>query len=208
MASVPPEGARGKCLQRRHAEIQAEGSAAILAGRPERIRTEPRRRPAHLSGFGGSSSQASRNAARFETVPSGNSVTLEDEMTKLADTQARLPDRRDPLHQEHLPAEDRHRQTGLRIDHGLHALPGYRGFRTQGPGRPDPDHLREYRQCGLHFLEAGRRSLPAQNPDLPRQVRPGTRSPDRRRSAGSPRTRRLSETRTSPGTRAQTRQAT
>src|SRR6476660_9568359 len=29
--------------------------------------------PAHLSGFGGSSSQASRNAARFETVPSGNS---------------------------------------------------------------------------------------------------------------------------------------
>lgn len=44
--------------------------------------------PAHLSGFGGSSSQASRNAARFETVPSGNSVSLEDEMIKIADTQA------------------------------------------------------------------------------------------------------------------------
>ena len=42
---------------------------------------------AHIRTSLGPSGPAGRNAQRFETVPSGNAVTLEDEMMKLADTQ-------------------------------------------------------------------------------------------------------------------------
>ena len=43
--------------------------------------------PAHIAGATGSSEAGSRDARRFETTPSGNAVVLEDEMTKVADTQ-------------------------------------------------------------------------------------------------------------------------
>jgi flagellar basal-body rod protein FlgB len=41
----------------------------------------------HIGPSGPGGSPEARNGKRFETTPSGNSVTLEDEMTKLADTQ-------------------------------------------------------------------------------------------------------------------------
>jgi flagellar basal-body rod protein FlgB len=43
--------------------------------------------PAHIASLDGSNLISAHGAKRFETVPSGNAVTLEDEMTKLADTQ-------------------------------------------------------------------------------------------------------------------------
>ena len=43
---------------------------------------------AHLCGFGGSKSQASRNTARSEIIPFGNSENLEDEIVKIAETRA------------------------------------------------------------------------------------------------------------------------
>ncbi|PSC04300.1 flagellar basal body rod protein FlgB [Alsobacter soli] len=43
--------------------------------------------PGHLGGAAGGSAPGSRGAAKFETRPSGNAVSLEDEMTRLADTQ-------------------------------------------------------------------------------------------------------------------------
>ncbi|MCP8940405.1 flagellar basal body protein [Alsobacter sp. SYSU M60028] len=44
--------------------------------------------PGHLSGGPSDDAARTRAARRFETTPSGNAVSLEDEMTKLADTQA------------------------------------------------------------------------------------------------------------------------
>lgn len=41
---------------------------------------------AHIASLDGDSFNSTHNAPKFETVPSGNAVTLEDEMTKLADT--------------------------------------------------------------------------------------------------------------------------
>ncbi|WP_406854078.1 flagellar basal body rod protein FlgB [Alsobacter sp. KACC 23698] len=43
--------------------------------------------PGHITSSGGPGSPGQRGGEKFETRPSGNSVTLEDEMTKLADTQ-------------------------------------------------------------------------------------------------------------------------
>lgn len=43
--------------------------------------------PAHLAGSLDGAGPGSRDAGRFETTPSGNAVTLEDEMMKVADTQ-------------------------------------------------------------------------------------------------------------------------
>lgn len=42
---------------------------------------------AHMAGTGGFGGAGTRDARRFETTPSGNAVVLEDEMTKIADTQ-------------------------------------------------------------------------------------------------------------------------
>ena len=41
----------------------------------------------HIPGIDADGLASTKGARRFETVPSGNAVTLEDEMTKLADTQ-------------------------------------------------------------------------------------------------------------------------
>jgi flagellar basal-body rod protein FlgB len=41
----------------------------------------------HLAGFRGGSALSSLHSIPFETKPSGNAVSLEDEMTKLADIQ-------------------------------------------------------------------------------------------------------------------------
>ena len=41
----------------------------------------------HLTGMGGGPALASLHSLPFETKPSGNAVSLEDEMTKLADIQ-------------------------------------------------------------------------------------------------------------------------
>lgn len=41
----------------------------------------------HIGGIDSDGMTSVKGAQRFETVPSGNAVTLEDEMTKLADTQ-------------------------------------------------------------------------------------------------------------------------
>ena len=43
--------------------------------------------PAHLGGGSGSTGSTSTHAARFETRPSGNAVSLEDEMLKVSETQ-------------------------------------------------------------------------------------------------------------------------
>jgi flagellar basal-body rod protein FlgB len=43
--------------------------------------------PAHIASLDGANMTSAHDAKRFETVPSGNAVSLEDEMTKLADTQ-------------------------------------------------------------------------------------------------------------------------
>lgn len=42
---------------------------------------------AHIGGAGGDGLISERGAKKFETMPSGNAVSLEDEMQKLADTQ-------------------------------------------------------------------------------------------------------------------------
>lgn len=42
---------------------------------------------AHIAATSGSGTPGSKGAAKFETVPSGNAVTLEDEMLKVAQTQ-------------------------------------------------------------------------------------------------------------------------
>lgn len=42
---------------------------------------------AHMGGIAGSQTAASKAGQKFETVPSGNAVTLEDEMLKVAETQ-------------------------------------------------------------------------------------------------------------------------
>jgi flagellar basal-body rod protein FlgB len=42
---------------------------------------------AHIGSIDAGNLTSAHNAKRFETVPSGNAVTLEDEKTKLADTQ-------------------------------------------------------------------------------------------------------------------------
>ena len=44
--------------------------------------------PLHLAGFGGRSGPGSTDASRFETTPSGNAVSLEDEMLKVAQNQS------------------------------------------------------------------------------------------------------------------------
>jgi flagellar basal-body rod protein FlgB len=43
--------------------------------------------PGHITTSGGPGAPGERGGVKFETRPSGNSVTIEDEMTKLADTQ-------------------------------------------------------------------------------------------------------------------------
>jgi flagellar basal-body rod protein FlgB len=47
-----------------------------------------RTNPLHLAGTGGSSGTGTTSASRFETRPSGNAVTLEDEMLKVAENQS------------------------------------------------------------------------------------------------------------------------
>jgi flagellar basal-body rod protein FlgB len=46
-----------------------------------------RTNPAHLGPSAASAGADPKNAKRFETSPSGNSVTLEDEMMKISETQ-------------------------------------------------------------------------------------------------------------------------
>ena len=55
-------------------------------GAPGGVRIEATA-PGHIATAGGPGASGERGGVKFETRPSGNSVTLEDEMTKLADTQ-------------------------------------------------------------------------------------------------------------------------
>jgi flagellar basal-body rod protein FlgB len=46
--------------------------------------------PAHIASLDGANMTSAHDAKRFETVPSGNAVSLEDEMTKLAGPKAHM----------------------------------------------------------------------------------------------------------------------
>lgn len=61
------------------------GSAA--AGAAAGIQVE-RTNPLHLAASGASAEAGTERATRFETRPSGNAVTLEDEMLKVAENQS------------------------------------------------------------------------------------------------------------------------
>lgn len=66
-------------------DLQApSGARASAAGSLQIERTNS----LHMAAGGGPTESATRNAVRFETRPSGNAVTLEDEMLKVAENQA------------------------------------------------------------------------------------------------------------------------
>ena len=59
-------------------------SGAVTGGALAALRTDP----SHLAGASGRSGEDPRNARRFEITPSGNAVSLEDEMLKVAQNQS------------------------------------------------------------------------------------------------------------------------
>ncbi|MFE1600863.1 flagellar basal body rod protein FlgB [Methylobacterium sp. ID0610] len=59
----------------------------LAASRPAGIAVE-RTSPMHLAGSGPAGAAEERERTRFDVVPSGNAVSLEDEMMKAADNQA------------------------------------------------------------------------------------------------------------------------
>jgi flagellar basal-body rod protein FlgB len=60
---------------------------SLAAAMPAGMAVE-RTSPLHLAGSGASGAAEERQRTRFDVVPSGNAVSLEDEMLKAADNQA------------------------------------------------------------------------------------------------------------------------
>ena len=199
-----------KCLECRYPEIPAARSDAAELRPPAAGAGVARGHERRASGriVGRPSRFGSSREGGYEARPSGNAVSLEDEMMKVASNQMDYQAATTLYSRSLGLVKTAHRQDAEEAAHGFPQIDIDRGVRSARAGRPHARDRGKYRQRGFDREDRGRRSLPAQDPDLPDRDRPHARRARRHHGPAENRSERFPARSISPAIRPPTPPAT